>query len=136
VLIVFVYKAIDVFLIGSFDPKFGVAGTIELAVFISGMCAAVSSLASAGVFYFYSTYKEIRFSLREITCRTFINGIITSFCYMPLINYAPIINGIVDWPQYIIYFLFLGLIISFISNKVCNKLLSTNRVLKRDENRI
>ena len=133
-LIVLIYKATKVFVIGTFDSKFGALGTVTMAMFISGICASASSVSATVLFYAYNITKQIPLTFTEIIHRTFINGLFISLSYMPLIIHAPIINAFKDWPQYIIHFLLLGIIISFISNYICNKLKNLTRRSKRTDN--
>lgn len=121
-LFVLSYEATTVFIVGKFDPKFGEIGTLYFALFVSGLCSIVTSFSSTAIFSIFSKTKLRHLSLIELTRHTSLNGAIIAILYMPVFKYMPIINGIKDWPQYILYFLLLGIASAFVSTNMCNRL--------------
>lgn len=121
------YTAIYVFIFDHNDPKFGKIGLLYLAIYISSVTSATSSISSTILISFiHNTEKHFIFM-----CSLF-NGMLLGLLYYPVIIYAPIVNGISDWIQYIVYFLILVVITTLISNYVYIYFKKPNNTFKRD----
>ena len=126
VLTALVYTSIAVFIFNVDDPKFGKLGLIYLAIYISGVTSATSSLSSTILFTYKYKQKNNQIEKHSIIYNSLFNGILFGLLYYPVIIYAPIANGIKDLPQYIVYFLILGVITTLISNFIYNYLKKPN----------
>jgi hypothetical protein len=131
VLFATIFAAFIVFAMGYHDPKFGQSGTVWAAMDISGACTVVSSFGSACWFYRISK-RNGDITYFKIFIQGMLNGLIVSISYMPVIVFAPIIDGYRDWPQYIVYFLVLGVIVSMLSNGISNLINWPNESCKQE----
>jgi hypothetical protein len=130
-LLVALYKLFIVFIIGAHDPKFGELGTVSIAMYISGACALVSFLSSSTWFY-KGCIKEPKPKNLEIIFQSLLNALVLSALYMPLIRHLPIIDGVRDWPQYIIYFLFFGIVVAVFTSYINSLINWPNISSKKD----
>jgi len=132
VLTALTYTAIFVFIFGHNDPKFGKLGLLYLALYISSITSATSSISSTISISFIYKLKKHKPKKRFIFICSLFNGILIGLLYYPVIIYAPIVNGISDWLQYIVYFLILGVITTLLSNYIYIHLKKPNNTFKRD----
>lgn len=112
------YQAFQVIAMGKYDPKFGYAGTIYFFGYITGICAAVCFLSSS--FWFWRRAKKrnnFQYGI-EFFLQLMINGLVIGLTGFELLYNLPVLNQFRDWPQYIIYFLVIGVLISIVSDSI------------------
>lgn len=114
------YQAFMVLVVGTHDPKFGKLGTVLFAAFVASICAAVAFLSATLLFFFNSRKKNV--SNEQIIFQCMLNGLFMGVLYMPLLDKLPIISGVVDWPQYVLYFLIFGVLVSVFSSYISGRI--------------
>lgn len=131
VLLVAFYQLFIVFIVGTHDPKFGELGTVVIAIYIAGACALVSFLSSS-IWFYKVCIKRRKLDNREIVFQSLLNSLALSSSFMPLINHLPIINGFRDWPQYIAWFLLIGMVVAMLSSYINSLINWPNKSSKKD----
>ena len=113
------YALISVYLISNVDPKFGAAGTVQLIGLIAALCSGAAGTGS-GLFHFLWLRKRIGASCTHTFWTGAVVGGLLAVVHKPVLFNMPILPGISDWPQQILYFVVLGYVLHWLSTPIVN----------------
>jgi len=115
------YALISVYLLGNVDSKFGAAGTVQLVGLIAALCSGAAG-AGSGLFHFFWLRKLIG-SFRNLTFWSgAVVGGLLAVVHKPLLFNMPVLPGISDWQQQVLYFVVLGYVLHWLSTPLMNLL--------------